>query len=85
MSDLSVPREAAEWAASWLTHPLNALPLSLVADPEHLEYRRQRCLDRIERAVRRLHAPPAQRERCADSIKLLVAVLAREGRIVDLT
>ena len=81
MSDLSIPREAQEWAISWLHEAVNPSYYSAerVPSAEILAHRRDRAIARIERAVVELSASRAQRQRCAASIDILCRI-ALEAR-----
>jgi hypothetical protein len=80
MSDLSIPREAAEWAQSWLHDAAEPSFNGYVykRSPEVMAERHERAMARIERVIAGLEASPAQRERCKESLTILHAIVRGE-------
>lgn len=80
MSDLSIPREAADWAESWLHDAAEPAFNGYVykRSPEIMAERHERAVVRIERAIATLDASPAQRARCAQSLDILRRIVRRE-------
>lgn len=80
MPDLSIPREAADWAAAWLHDAANPAFNGYVyqRSPEIMAHRHERAVVRIERAIANLDASPEQRARCAQSLEILRSIVRRE-------
>lgn len=69
MSDLSIPREAADWAGSFIREE-SLGPLAFVRrSPGHAKRR-------IAAAIAELQANPVQAKRCAEGIAVLESYLA---------
>lgn len=68
MSDLSIPSQAADWAASWIREEALG-PLALIRrNPGHAKRR-------IAAAIAELSVDPVQAKRCADGIAVLESYL----------